>query len=229
MAKDGKENATGIPAGEEGTGINRRDFIRGSTVVLAGAAATAAALSPLVRAEAVPTGEELLQQHYRRLSDEEKERIFRRIEGEVQREYGVSATVGDPKPLDGVQFVYILNVGRCIGCRKCVHACVAENNQSRSPEIQYIRVLEMPRGSIDVEKRDHHYDPKATKDNPIWMTVDVEFVEKFPEIVPLETLKPTPKLDGLLVIKRGQRLSIQPVDPAHFKIIRALGRKQQKA
>jgi molybdopterin-containing oxidoreductase family iron-sulfur binding subunit len=50
--------------------------------------------------------------------------------------------VRDLKPMDGVEFVYCLNLTRCIGCRKCVHACVAENNQSRNPEIQYIRVLE---------------------------------------------------------------------------------------
>ena len=51
-----------------------------------------------------------------------------------------------------------LNLSRCIGCRKCVHACVAENNQSRRPEIQYIRVLEMPRGTMDLEQGDHYYD-----------------------------------------------------------------------
>jgi molybdopterin-containing oxidoreductase family iron-sulfur binding subunit len=54
--------------------------------------------------------------------------------------------VRDLKPMNGVEFVYCLNLTRCVGCRKCVHACVAENNQSRSPEIQYIRVLKMPNG-----------------------------------------------------------------------------------
>ena len=50
--------------------------------------------------------------------------------------------------MDGVEFVYALNLSRCIGCRKCVHACVAgEQPEPRNPEIQYIRVLEMPRGS----------------------------------------------------------------------------------
>ena len=54
-----------------------------------------------------------------------------------------------------------LNLTRCIGCRKCVHACVAENNQSRNPEIQYIRVLRLPHGSLDMEKAEHNYNPES--------------------------------------------------------------------
>jgi len=66
------------------------------------------------------------------------------------------------KPMNGVEFVYALNLTRCVGCRKCVHACVAENNQSRNPEIQYIRVLKMPNdGTFDVDKSEHDYAPKS--------------------------------------------------------------------
>ena len=68
-------------------------------------------------------------------------KVLKRIENEVERQYGMRPHVRDLKPMDGVEFVYCLNLTRCIGCRKCVHACVAENNQSRNPEIQYIRVL----------------------------------------------------------------------------------------
>ena len=49
--------------------------------------------------------------------------------------------------------------------------------------------------------------------------MDVEFVEKFPRIVSLAELKANPQLDGMPVIKRGQRLSIQPVDKEHFEIV----------
>jgi predicted RNA-binding protein with PUA-like domain len=55
--------------------------------------------------------------------------------------------------------------------------------------------------------------------------VDIEFVEKFPRVVPLEELKNTPELGEMLVIKRGQRLSVQPVEPAHFKVVRTRGRQ----
>lgn len=73
------------------------------------------------------------------------------------------------------------------------------------------------------DRKNEHYDPKATPDNPIWMMVHIEFVEKFERIVPLAELKQTPGLDGILVAKRGQRLSVQPVEPKHFEIVLKLG------
>ena len=78
-----------------------------------------------------------------------------------RQHHGVNAKLSDPPPMDGVEFVYGLNISRCIVCRKCVHACVKENNQSRQPEIQYIRVLEMEKGSINVETANHHYDART--------------------------------------------------------------------
>jgi molybdopterin-containing oxidoreductase family iron-sulfur binding subunit len=89
------------------------------------------------------------------------DKVLQRITNEVKRDFNVDAQVRDLKPMDGVEFVYCLNLTRCIGCRKCVHACVAENNQSRTPEIQYIRVLRLPHGSLDIEKAEHFYDPES--------------------------------------------------------------------
>lgn len=77
-----------------------------------------------------------------------------------------------------------------------------------------------------LDKKNCHYDPKATKDNPIWMMVDVAFVEKFGEIVTLATLKKTKGLEKMLVLQRGQRLSVMPVEPAHFEIIRKLAKNR---
>ena len=84
-----------------------------------------------------------LQQHYARLTTDEKKAIFARLENEISSKYGVKATISDPQPLDGVVYGYALNIGRCIGCRKCVYACMKENNLSREPQVQYIRVLKM--------------------------------------------------------------------------------------
>jgi predicted RNA-binding protein with PUA-like domain len=58
---------------------------------------------------------------------------------------------------------------------------------------------------------------------PSWMMVDVEFVGKFRRFVPLEELKSDKKLQGMLVIKRGMRLSVQPVEKAHFEEVVRLG------
>lgn len=73
-----------------------------------------------------------------------------------------------------------------------------------------------------LDKANHHYDPKATKDNPIWIMVDVAFVKMFDCTVTLAQMKENADLDGMLVIKRGQRLSIQPVEPKHFRIVKKM-------
>lgn len=67
------------------------------------------------------------------------------------------------------------------------------------------------------EEDSKYYDPKASEENPRWVVVDVEFVSKFDQIVSLEQLKAEEALDGMLVIRKGQRLSIQPVEPRHFE------------
>ena len=56
-----------------------------------------------------------------------------------------------------------------------------------------------------------YFDPKSSKENPRWMMVDLEYVLAFKSTVSLEALKNNPKLAGMLVVKRGMRLSIQPV------------------
>lgn len=74
-------------------------------------------------------------------------------------------------------------------------------------------------------KGHEYYDPKATKEDAIWVMVDIGFVEKFREIVPLETLKKTRGLEKMMVTRKGSRLSIQPVTESEFAIVAELGRK----
>lgn len=72
-----------------------------------------------------------------------------------------------------------------------------------------------------------YYDPKSTPSAPTWITVDVGFVEKFPEVVSLATLKATPGLEDMMVTKRGSRLSVQPVTRGEFTIVQKLGRARK--
>jgi molybdopterin-containing oxidoreductase family iron-sulfur binding subunit len=144
------------------SGMTRRSFLRTSAALSAGVAAIAAGLAPLRKLGQYSSVDEFLQKYYKELTPEEMKAVLARIEDEVQRQYGIRPHVRDYKPMNGVEFVYALNLTRCVGCRKCVHACVAENNQSRNPEIQYIRVLKMPNdGTFDVDKGDHNYAPKS--------------------------------------------------------------------
>ena len=75
-------------------------------------------------------------------------------------------------------------------------------------------------------KKGHkYYDPDADRDEPVWYMVDIEFVERFPATVPLETLKHTKGLEDMMVIRKGSRLSVQPVSKAEYEIVAKLGKR----
>lgn len=170
MSDKNTENTTGagatpperdVDAGKRETfkPLTRRSFLKASALGALLIGGTTTAMLPLRKFKSDTSLEDFFQQHYDLLTPERMERILARIEKEVKERYGVDADVQDPKPIPDVQFAYALNISRCVGCRRCVHACVEENNQSRDPEIQYIRVLEMPEGTLDVEKSNHYYKP----------------------------------------------------------------------
>jgi molybdopterin-containing oxidoreductase family iron-sulfur binding subunit len=200
---DDRNPSPATPGAPDPPTVTRRGFLTQGVAALAGVTAVAAALSPLrgLNPADVPTLETLLQKHYKELTPADKERVFARIREEVKQQYHVDPVLADPPPQRGVEFVYGLNLSRCIGCRRCVHACVQENNQSRAPEIQYIRVLEMEKGSIDVETSDHHYCPDSVP-NPdkYYMPVQCHQCAKPPcvKVCPVEATWQEP--DGITVI-----------------------------
>ena len=156
MAETNSNPGSGPPQPASG-GVTRRSFLRSSALALSGIAAVAAALEPLRDINDPLTLKRFFQKHYKEMTPVDMEKVLARISAEVEKQYQIRPHIKDYKPMDGVEFVYCLNLTRCIGCRKCVHACVAENNQSRNPEIQYIRVLKMPHGSLNPEEGDHNY------------------------------------------------------------------------
>ncbi|MFQ5501299.1 MAG: 4Fe-4S dicluster domain-containing protein [Phycisphaerae bacterium] len=201
---------TGTGGGDQTSGssqpfepqVTRRSFLRGSLGVAGGLAAVAAALSPLKDLDKDDfTIEKFLQKHYKEMTPDEMENVLSRIRFEVEKRYQIRPELRDIKAKDGVEFVYALHLGRCIGCRRCVHACVAENNQSRSPEIQYIRVLEMPRGSVDIERGNHHYDrPTVPDKDHYYMPIQCHQCANPPcvKVCPVEATWQEP--DGITVI-----------------------------
>lgn len=68
-----------------------------------------------------------------------------------------------------------------------------------------------------------YYDPKASLENPIWITVEVTFVEKFAHFVSIQELKNHPELADLRVLQKGSRLSITPLTKKEFELITRLG------
>lgn len=67
------------------------------------------------------------------------------------------------------------------------------------------------------DKKGKYYEPRATKEKPVWFCVEIEFVEKFPRIVSIGEIRENKKLAKMALLQKGSRLSIQPVTDAEFK------------
>ena len=85
-----------------------------------------------------------------------------RLEQQYRDKFGADIKVADTPPMPHVEFAYALDLSRCIGCRRCVYACVAENNQSRDPQIHWIRVLQMEKErGVSMQPSTVYYDPET--------------------------------------------------------------------
>lgn len=69
------------------------------------------------------------------------------------------------------------------------------------------------------DSNSHYFEPRATKEKPIWYLVDIEFVEKFEKPVPLSGMRLNPKLADMLIMAPRCRLSVTPVTSEEFKEI----------
>ena len=136
-------------------GTSRREFL--CAVAGCAAAVSGACLDP------THTG--WFRKSFRALSPGELEKVLQGLERENSARFGKEITVGAEEAMPGVEFGYALDISRCVGCRRCVHACVEENNQSRDPEVQWIRVLEMEKDKgIDFAHANAYYDHKEVPD-----------------------------------------------------------------
>jgi predicted RNA-binding protein with PUA-like domain len=73
------------------------------------------------------------------------------------------------------------------------------------------------------DRRSKYFDPKSPKENPRWVAVDVASVSEFPSVLTLQELKHNSFFEDMLVVKKGMRLSVQPVAEKHFNKIVKLG------
>lgn len=72
---------------------------------------------------------------------------------------------------------------------------------------------------LQFDKKSEYYDPKATKEKPIWYCVEVKFKKKFKNMLSLNEIKSDKNLKNMIVIQKGSRLSINPVDKKDFEYI----------
>ena len=75
---------------------------------------------------------------------------------------------------------------------------------------------------IQFDEKSRYFDPKSTKENPRWILVDVEFVKKFDRTISLTEIKSHPELEDMILTRRGNRLSIMPVEDEHWNYIISL-------
>lgn len=72
------------------------------------------------------------------------------------------------------------------------------------------------------DNQSDHFDPKSTPESPIWYRVDIQFNKKFSRPVSLKELRKIKELEDMMLLKKGIRLSVQPVTKKEFDIITAL-------
>jgi molybdopterin-containing oxidoreductase family iron-sulfur binding subunit len=165
--------------------VTRRQFVSAAAWAAAGCLATACGPRPLYE---VPR-ERLRKQ----LAD---------LERTYAATYGEQVTVADTGPMPGVVFAYALDLSRCIGCRRCVHACVEENNQSRDPEVQWIRVLQMDKEKgVDFSHADPYYAPEQVpQEGHFYVPVACQQCENPPCTKVCPTGATWTEADGIVVI-----------------------------
>ena len=167
---------------------------------MGGAAAMAAALA--MGCDNKLSMEEFLQHNFRELSKEELAKIILRLEQEAAAKYHKPIHIGNEPAIQGVIFGYALDLSRCIGCRRCVHACVKENNQSRDPQIQWIRVLEMDKDKgVDLLDSNQYYNPEEVpREGKFYMPVQCQQCRNPPCVKVCPVGATWQEKDGIVVV-----------------------------
>ncbi len=177
--------------------IDRRDFMKWMAVGTA-SISTLSAISSCNSDKA----EAFFQKHFTELDEDELSVILERLEREYKGNYNVDIEITATGPMENVVFGYGLDLSRCIGCRRCVYACVEENNQSRNPQIQWIRVLEMDKDmGVDLLHTTPYYNPeKVPEEGHFYMPVQCHQCANPPcvKVCPVKATWQEP--DGITVI-----------------------------
>lgn len=166
-----------------------------------GAGAFAYATQPLQQWTENLSADEFVQKHFKELEGEELKAVLARIEKDAREKTGRDdITVAADPAIEGVEFGYALNLSVCVGCRKCAEACHEENNHDRATNNSYIRVLEMQKGSLDLENGNAHYDHAVPADDKFYMPVQCQQCRDAPcvKVCPVEATWQEP--DGIVTV-----------------------------
>ncbi len=177
----------------------RRTAVKGAAVAL-GLAAFGRAIWPLISIPENVSVDEFLQQHYKELTEEDKRKIFARLEKETKEDYGADVTLSDHRPIPGVKFVYAINLSKCNGNGKCMEACNIENNHHRDTNQSYIRVFEMTKGSMDMANANSTYEHTVPQDDKFYMPVQCQQCDNPPCVTVCPVEATWKEEDGIIVV-----------------------------
>ncbi len=177
--------------------VNRRSFLKGAALGLASLAV------PIGTADA-SIWEAFFQKHFHEMNEDEIRSVIERMKDEYKKEYDINFNIKTTKPVPGTLFGYGLDLSRCIGCRRCVYACVGENNQSRDPQIHWITVLRFEKGHkwVNVfEEAYKYYNPdKVPEEGYFYMPVQCQQCENPPCVKVCPTRATWKERDGIVVV-----------------------------
>lgn len=144
-------------ASDPEAGLSRRQALAVMMGAIGVSASTAQAVSSPAtgatgREKKLLEWEEYFKGNFRLMSDDERHETLARLERLAELRHGVDAKIRGDGAVPGTLFGYAFNISRCKGYRKCVEACVAENNQDRRSNMQYIRIFEMENGEMNLEE-----------------------------------------------------------------------------
>ena len=98
--------------------------------------------------------------------------------------------------------------------------CLFYHSGKETAVVGVAKVISKPKADeTQFVKGGYYFEPRATKEKPVWFCPDISFVKKFKMPVPLGAIKSDPHLKGIPVAQQGSRLSVQPVSEKHFNYI----------
>ncbi len=152
------------------------------------------------KAKADMNWEEYFKGNYKLMSKEERLETIGRLERLYEVNNGTKINVSSKDAHQDVLYGYAFNISKCQGYMDCINACVQENNQDRSSEMQYIRIHEHQNGQMNFENADDNFFHEVPASGHFYMGTQCYHCENPPcvEVCPVEaTWK---EKDGIVVI-----------------------------
>ena len=174
------ERTPEIPPGAGNSTILQKpvDRRRALTVLAGGVVAGTQALSACSPLSAATDEErevrqlawqEYIKGNYRFMTEPERAETMARLERLAKLKRSEDVTIQSTGAQPGVLFGYAFNISKCKGFRRCVEACINENNLDRSADTQYIRIFEMEDGVIDLDEADATFQHEVPAEGHFYM------------------------------------------------------------